>query len=145
MYTISKSCFFYPLLFICIALDMFSSFLLGYPAIQSLLCLFCVTASDNPSTFRITCLLSMLGIESFFFYGLWGAQLVYLIPLALIAPSTWDKFTKSHYHALFLLLISLFTQLIIDSLFDINIFSLFTILRFFINIVLTISLSLIYK
>lgn len=145
MYNINKAYFFYPLLFICMAIDIFSSFSLGAPVIHSLLCLFCVAASSKASKMRLIMLLGLLSIESFFFYGLWGLQLIYLIPLALIARSTWDKVTSSTYHALFLLVSCFIVQLILDSLIGLNIFSAFTILKFFINIVLTISLSLTYR
>jgi hypothetical protein len=90
-------------------------------------------------------LLLLLGIESFFFYALWGVQLIYLVPLVLIARTTWDKFVTPTYHALFLLLICLIAQLALDLLLGINISLVFTIIKFFINIILTASLSLIYR
>lgn len=144
MFTIKKAYFFYPLLYLCMAIDILGSFVFGYPFIQSLLSLFCVTLSSPASILRISLLLILLSLESFFFYGFWGVQLIYLVPLVLIARSTWDKFTHGIYHALFLLASCFIMQLILDLLFGINIFSVFTIIKFFINIVLTISLSLTY-
>lgn len=141
---IRKGYFFYPLLFACMALDILSSFVCGYPCVYSLLCLFCVAMSKSISIIRTAILLMLLSITSFFFYGFWGVQLIYLIPLVLVAHSTWDKFTDHTYHALFLLVSSVFAQLFLDLLLGINIFSVFTIIKFFINIVLTISLSLTY-
>lgn len=144
MFTIKKVYFFYPLLFVCMAIDILSSFICGYPFVQSLLCLFCVALSSPISIVRITLLLVLLSIESFFFYGFWGIQLIYLAPLVLVARVTWDKFTGHTYHALFLLAACFISELILDLLLGINIFSVFTIIKFFINIVLTISLSLTY-
>ena len=127
------------------SIDIYGSFELGRPLIYGLLCLFSVAVSHNISTPRLISLLGLLGIESFFFYGLWGIQLIYLIPLALMARKTWDKVTNPAHHALFIMATGLIAQLIIDALLGINIVSIFTILKFFINIVLTISLSLTYK
>jgi len=145
VYNINRAYFFYPLLFIFMCIDIYSSFELGRPLVYSLLCLYCISISYPISTPRLMTLLCLLGIESFFFYSLWGLQLIYLIPLALIARKTWDKLTSPLYHALFILISCLIAQLIIDFLLGTNIFSIFTILKFFINIVLTISLSLTYK
>jgi hypothetical protein len=144
VFTLKKAYYFYPLLFICMAIDILSSFVCSYTFIRSLLCLFCVAMSSPISIVRITFLLTLLSIESFFFYGFWGVQLIYLAPLVLIAHMTWDKFTYRTYHALFLLTCCFMSQLIIDLLLGINIFSVFTIMKFLINIVLTISLSLTY-
>ena len=145
MVSLEKPYFFYPLLFICVSLDIFSSFVLGSPIFNSLLCLFCVACSNKISLLRLAILLCLLGIESFFFYDLWGIQLIYLIPLAFVAHFTRDKITHRMYHALFLVTFCFIAQLIIDFLLGINIFSIFTIIEFFINIVLTISLSLTYR
>lgn len=145
VYNINRAYFFYPLLVVFMCIDIYSSFGLGRPLVCSLLCLYCVAVSHKINSPRLLALFGLLGIESFFFYGLWGIQLIYLIPLALIARKTWDKFTSYTHHALFMLVACLIAQLIIDLLLGTNIFSIFTILKFFINIVLTISLSLTYK
>lgn len=145
MTLVNKAYFFYPLLLLFMCIDIYSSFGLGRPIVHSLLCLFCVAVSHTISTPRLITLLGLLSIESFFFYGQCGLQLIYLIPLALMARKTWDKLTSPLYHALFILTACLIAQLIIDSLLGTNPFSIFTILKFFINIVLTISLSLTYK
>jgi hypothetical protein len=143
VFTLNKVYYFYPLLFVCMAIDILSS-ICGYPFVRSLLCIFCVALSSPVSIVRITLLLALLSIESFFFYGFWGIQLIYLAPLVIIAHTTWDKFTDRTYHALFLLAACFMSQFVLDLLLGINIFSVFTIIKFFINIVLTISLSLTY-
>ena len=144
MFTFKKTYFFYPLLFLCMAVDILNSFAFGYPFVHSLLSLFCVVLSHPMNITRIISLLTLLSIESFFFYGFCGLQLIYLIPACLIAHITWDKFTDRTYHALFLLTGCFLAQFILDLLLGINIISVFTIMKFFINIVLTISLSLTY-
>ena len=141
---VNRAYFFYPLLFVFMCIDIYSSLGLGRPLVYSLLCLYCVAVSNKISTMRLTILLGLLGIESFFFYGQWGIQLIYLFPLALMARKTWDKLTSPLYHALFIVTACLIAQLIIDTLLGTNSFSIFTLLKFFINIVLTISLSLTY-
>ena len=142
----NKALFFYPFLIICMCLDFFSIFWFGTPFIYSLLALFAVSLSHKISTFRLSILLAALALESFLLYGQWGVQLIYLIPIALIARNTWDKFTHPTHHAIIILLCSLIAKiLVIDTLLGTNMISIFTILKILINIVLTISLSLTYK
>ena len=142
---IHKGYLFYPLLLVFMCIDICSSFYFGGPLINSLLCLCCVAFSQEISSFRLIILLGLLGIESFFFYSLCGIQLMYLIPLALVARKTWDKLTSPLYHALIILMACLVAQLIIDFLLGMNILSVFTVLKIIVNIILTISLSLTYN
>ncbi len=145
MRIIGRAYVFYPLLFLLMCIDIYSSFGLGRPIICSMVCLYSIAVSYPISMVRLILLLGLLGIESFFFYGLWVIQLIYLLPFAFLARKTWDKLVSSLYHALFIVIICLTAQLIVDFLLGTNPCSIFTMLKFFINIILTISLSLIYE
>lgn len=145
MKSLSRAYFFYPLLLFCASVDICGNMSLGNPVIYSALCLYSIALSFRTSAIRFFALLAILAMESFFFYGQLSIQLVYLIPIALIARRTWSTFTHPLYHALLIVSVSLMAQLIIDSLVGIASLSMFTIIKFIINIVLTISLSLTYE
>ncbi len=145
MVKINKAYIFYPILILCIGIDIYSNFGLGRPLILSLLCLFSVATSYALTNTRLTIMLILLGLESFVYYSQWGIQLIYLLPIAIMTQKTWKIFNSPLQHACLVLVLCLFSQLCIDFFKGGNIFSIFTILKFFINIVMTISLSLTYK
>lgn len=145
MSKLNKAYIFYPILILCIGIDIYSNFWLGRPLVLSLLCLFSVATSYALTNTRLTIMLILLGLESFVYYSQWGTQLIYLIPIAIMTKKTWKIFNSPMQHACFVLVLCLFSQLCIDFLKGNNIFSIFTILKFFINIVMTISLSLTYE
>jgi hypothetical protein len=142
---INRAFVFYPLLIVCVCLDFFSMFWFGTPVVYSLLALFAVTVSRKTSIIRLSIILAALAFESFLLYWQWGVQLIYLIPIAVIARATWDKFTHPTQHAIIIVTECLIAQiLIIDTLVGINLLSIFTVVKFLINILLTISISLTY-
>jgi len=145
MLKINKAYIFYPILMLCIGIDIYSNFWLGRPVVLSLICLFSVATSYALTTTRLAIMLILLGLESFVYYSQWGTQLIYAIPIAILTKKTWKIFNSPVQHACFVIILCLLSQLGIDFLKGNNIFSMFTILKFFINIVMTISLSLTYE
>jgi hypothetical protein len=145
MVQLKKSYFFYPILILCIGIDIYSNFGLGKPLLSTLLCLFSVATSYSLTNIRLAILLILLGIESFVYYSQWGAQLTYLIPIAATTKRTWKIFNSPVYHACFVLVACLCAQICIDFFRGNNVFSIFTFLKIFVNIIITISLSLTYE
>lgn len=124
--------------------DIFGYFLFDQLPISFLLIFFAIKLTSPLSFTQIALFLFFLSLESFFFYGHAGLYLIYLIPLVIMATRTRDRFWNPTAFSLVILLLALFGQLVIIDyyLLDISPFSRFTLLKLFINIVVTILLSI---
>lgn len=140
----NKSFIFYPLMLIFFVVDILSSLVIGRALIASMISLFAVIVSRPINWFRLMLIFVLLGIESFFFYGQWGIQLIYLVPIAMLARRTYTFFASPLSMALIVLIATYTSQFIANSLFgEFNTF-MFTVSKIFINIVLTMCISLTY-
>jgi len=143
---ISTAPIFFLVLLGCFCLDIYSYLLLGYQPIMSLLALFTIAIAHKQPRWRIVALLLALSIESFFFIGYAGLNLMYLIPLLIVASKLRHAFWEPLICSLLALGVALFSQQVILEyyLLDIYTTSSFTILKIGINIILVILLSMIY-
>lgn len=140
----NKSIIFYPLVLIFFVIDILSSLVTGRPLIVGLMSIFAIIISRPVNWARLILILTLLGIESFFFYGQCGVQLVYLLPIAIIARQIYTIFASPLSMSLIISAGICTCQLMTDLLFgEFNTF-MFTVLKIFINIVLTMCISLTY-
>ncbi len=136
---------FYPLLVAVVFFDVCVNLALGGTPVYGLMCLYAVVVSHGASVARLAVLLLVLGVESFFFYGLWGLQLVYLIPLTYVTTRTAKIFVNQTHHALFVVAFCLIVQaFVIDCMRGTACPLTCAWVKFPLNILLTTLIAVVY-
>ncbi len=135
----------YPLLLGAIGLDIWGYFYFGWRLIQTVLALFATTISRRFTLFRVCMVCMVLATESFFYYGVWGYEAPLLVIVTCAAYWTWPLCTNKAYHAICVIICVLAAQIFcLDWCRGTMPFSVFTLMTFLFNIILTVSISLKY-
>lgn len=85
MHAIFKETYFYPLALILFLLDVCCFSFMEKQLVYMLLCFFCIQLYAEKSTTRLSFLAILISLESLLYFGKFGVQLVYLIPLIYIS------------------------------------------------------------
>lgn len=101
---------FYILAILLFIIDVSAFSFLEKQVLYGLLCLFCLQIIQPPAPGRLAFLAALLSLESFLYYGRFGIQLVFLIPLAVLGYILQELFYKKGLLAPVLLLIALLVQ-----------------------------------
>lgn len=83
--TIFKEVYFYPLAILLFLLDVCCFSFMEKQLIYMLLCLFCVQLYSEKSVSRLSFLAVLISLESLLYFGKFGVQLLYLIPIFFIS------------------------------------------------------------
>lgn len=144
MFRLRRAYIFFLFVILLMGIDFCATLSTGVPFIYSLLAFYVVALSFPISILRIASLLLLLSLESFFFYGQWGVQLIYLLPIALYSRTTWDIFIKPWQHALFLLIACLVAQYTLDIILGLHVHVLMFMLSCCVNGVLVYLFARVY-
>lgn len=138
--------FFYASIFILFFIDICCSSFFEKQLIYSLLCFYSLAIFKSLSLFNMLVFFFILSLESFFQYGYFGIQLIYLAPLTLLASKTIKTLYLTKIQAYLFITISLLAQsLIIDQYtLHMDLQPSYTIAKIFVNLILVMVISLKY-
>lgn len=144
----AEKMYFYLIVLLCFVLDFFSFAFFEQQILFSLLSFFFlyICHSFNASLVRIMVGLLLLSLESFFYCGRFGLQLIYLIPATIIGLQAQQWFYTPPLLAYSLLSISLVLHSYIttDATGILALFEPYTIIKIIANIIVMIFMSLIF-
>lgn len=114
--------------------------------INSLLCWYCIQTTKPILITHLFMSALFLCLESSLYYGRFGLQLAYLIPLAGLGYSLQKTFYKKNVYPYIMLIFSLFCQRAIEQyILELTSSWHYTIYRIFVNIGVLWIISLTYK
>lgn len=127
--------------------DVISFAFFEKPLLYSLLCFYCIEISERFVT--STLLLSLLGLslESFLFYGRFGIQLLYLLPLWFLGSFLHGILYKNRSLKFGILILALLVQSVGIEwyLLGLNQSFNYTISKIFVNLAMLYTISLTYE
>lgn len=80
-----KETYFYPIAALLFFVDIFFFSFIEKQLLYTVLCFFCVQLYKESSTNRLSFLALLISLESLLYFGKFGVQLLYLMPIILIS------------------------------------------------------------
>jgi hypothetical protein len=110
---ITSPIYFYSLLALLFLLDVGSFLFFERPLIYSVLCLYIITCIHNGGPIRVALGMAALLLQSFIYFGRFGAPLATLIPITLAGLQARHVFYHSRWIYYLLLLLALLLQIVV--------------------------------
>lgn len=83
--TLFRETYFYPLALLFFFMDIFCFSFMEKQLLYTVLCFFCIQLYKENSTPRLSFLALLISLESLLYFGKFGLQLLYLIPIVLLS------------------------------------------------------------
>lgn len=137
--------FFYPIALALFCIDLWGTFTFNVFFAYTVLCLCAYTLATRPTYLRITYLLTLLSLESWLINGHFGLSLIFLLPIVVVMFKIKPKLYDSRLVIAALAFLMITCQCVLIEGLCLSQFHspIFTLVQIPVNILLTMSISLI--